>query len=165
MSTRNDEQDLGLKGRRALVVDDSRAIRSMLRRLLQGLGFEVAEAGNGAEALQRLEDGDTIDLALVDWNMPIMDGLEFVKALRADRRFSDVVVLMVSSESDPAKVARALMKGADDYIIKPLTADVLVSKLTMLDTWHGARRRDAMSSAGAVNSAAVSSAGAVKVAR
>jgi two-component system chemotaxis response regulator CheY len=121
---------------RALVVDDSRAIRSMLRRLLQGLGFEVTEAGNGAEALERLQTGERIDLALVDWNMPVMDGLEFVKAMRADRRFADIVVLMVSSESDPAKVARALMKGADDYVIKPLTAEVLVQKLEMLETWR-----------------------------
>ena len=68
----------------------------------------MAEAGNGAEALEDLELAEPFDLALVDWNMPVMDGLEFVKAMRADRRFADVVVLMVSSESDPTKVARAL---------------------------------------------------------
>jgi two-component system chemotaxis response regulator CheY len=134
MSTNDAEQHAP---HRALVVDDSRAIRAMLRRLLQGLGFEVSEAGDGAEALDRLRTGDAVDLALVDWNMPVMDGLEFVKAMRADRRFADVVVLMVSSESDPAKVARALMKGADDYVIKPLTAEVLVQKLEVLDTWRG----------------------------
>jgi two-component system, chemotaxis family, chemotaxis protein CheY len=134
---------------RALVVDDSRAIRSMLRRLLQGLGFEVAEAGNGAEALENLETGGRFDLALVDWNMPVMDGLEFVKTMRSDRRFADVVVLMVSSESDPAKVARALMRGADDYVIKPLTAEVLVQKLEMLDTW---RHRPVLLAAGSEGS-------------
>jgi two-component system chemotaxis response regulator CheY len=140
MSTKDDARQLGTKGRRALVVDDSRAIRSMLRRLLQSLEFEVAEAGNGAEALERLHNGAPIDLALVDWNMPVMDGLEFVKAMRAERAFADVVVLMVSSESDPAKVARALMKGADDYVIKPLTPEALISKLEMLDTWRTAPR-------------------------
>lgn len=124
-------------GHRVLVVDDSRAIRSMLRRMLTGLGFEVVEAGNGAEALAALDAADPrFDLVLVDWNMPVMDGLTFVKEMRRDKRFANVVVLMVSSESDPEKVARALMKGADDYVIKPLTADVLTAKLEMLDTWR-----------------------------
>lgn len=136
MTTTDTVQDLGTSGRRALIVDDSRAIRSMLRRLLQGLGFEVAEASNGAEALEQLSSGEPIDLALVDWNMPVMDGLDFVKAMRTDRTNADVVVLMVSSESDPNKVARALMKGADDYVIKPLTSESLLSKLEMLDTWR-----------------------------
>jgi two-component system chemotaxis response regulator CheY len=124
-------------GRRALVVDDSRAIRAMLRRLLDGLGFDVVDAGNGAEALDALGvSPQPFDLVLVDWNMPVMDGLTFLKSMRAERRFANVVVLMVSSESDPNKVARALMRGADDYIIKPLTADVLLAKLEMLDTWR-----------------------------
>jgi two-component system chemotaxis response regulator CheY len=123
--------------RRVLVVDDSRAIRSMLRRLLGGLGFAVTEAGNGAEAIEALEAATPLfDLVLVDWNMPVMDGLAFLKAMRRERRFANIVVLMVSSESDPEKVARALMKGADDYVIKPLTADVLTAKLEMLDTWR-----------------------------
>ena len=123
-------------GRRALVVDDSRAIRAMLRRLLSGLGFEVADAGHGADALAVLEADGPVDLVLCDWNMPVMDGLTFLKTMRANRRYADVVVLMVSSESDPEKVARALMKGADDYVIKPLTAEVLVAKLEMLETWR-----------------------------
>ena len=124
-------------GRRALIVDDSRAIRSMLRRLVTGLGFEVLDAGNGAEALDILRDEATpLDLVLADWNMPVMDGLTLVKTMRSEARFADVVVLMVSSESDPDNVARALMKGADDYIIKPLTAEILAGKLEMLDTWR-----------------------------
>jgi two-component system, chemotaxis family, chemotaxis protein CheY len=127
-------------GRRALVVDDSRAIRAMLRRLLGSMGFGVHDAGNGAEGLEALHQanqaGEPIDLVLVDWNMPVMDGLTFVKTMRSDTRFADTVVLMVSSESDPKKVARALIKGADDYIIKPLTAEVLVAKLEMLETWR-----------------------------
>jgi two-component system chemotaxis response regulator CheY len=125
-------------GHRALVVDDSRAIRSMLRRLLTGLGFEVTDAGDGAEALALLHgSAEHVDLALVDWNMPVMDGLTFLKAMRADRRFADMVVLMVSSESDPAKIARALMRGADDYVTKPITAEALIKRLEMLDTWRG----------------------------
>src|SRR4051794_1336728 len=117
-------------GRRAIVVDDSRATRSMLRRMLQGLDFEVMEAGNGAEALESLQHFDEqLDLALVDWNMPVMDGLEFVKALRHERAYADTLVMMVSAESDQAKVARALMMGADEFIIKPLTSEIIVGKL------------------------------------
>jgi two-component system chemotaxis response regulator CheY len=125
-------------GRRAIVVDDSRAARSILRRTLLSLGLEVVEAGDGAEALDKLRAEPPVDLALVDWNMPVMDGLQFVKALRAERAYADIVVLMVSAESDPSRMARALIVGADDFLMKPMTPDVLVGKLEMLDTWrHG----------------------------
>lgn len=118
--------------RRAIVVDDSRATRAMLRRLLQELDFEVLEAGNGAEALENLRGAAPVELALVDWNMPVMDGLEFVKALRTDRAYADMVVLMVSAESDSTKMARALMVGADEFVIKPVTTDVIAGKLEMI---------------------------------
>jgi two-component system chemotaxis response regulator CheY len=117
---------------RALIVDDSRATRSLLRRTLTEVGYEVLEAGNGLEALELLGSCDPVDLALVDWNMPEMDGLELVKAMRADRTYADVVVMMVSAESDLSNVARALMVGADEYAIKPFTKDILVEKLHLL---------------------------------
>jgi two-component system chemotaxis response regulator CheY len=117
---------------RALIVDDSRATRSLLRRTLTEVGYEVLEAGNGLEALALLGSCDPVDLALVDWNMPEMDGLELVKAMRADRAYADVVVMMVSAESDMSNVARALMVGADEYAIKPVTKDILVEKLHLL---------------------------------
>jgi two-component system, chemotaxis family, chemotaxis protein CheY len=120
--------------RRAIIVDDSRATRSILRRMLQSLDFEVLEAGNGAEALENLRAAPPVELALVDWNMPVMDGLEFVKALRTDRAYADMVVVMVSSESDQAKMARALMVGADEFVIKPLTADMILGKLEMIES-------------------------------
>ena len=136
MTSGNDNGTAAMQGRRALIIDDSRATRAMIRRQLEGMGFAVAEAGDGRDGLQALERGERFDLALVDWNMPVMDGLAFVKAMRGDRRFAGVVVVMVSSESDPAKMARALMKGADDYVIKPLSADALASKLEALDAWR-----------------------------
>jgi two-component system chemotaxis response regulator CheY len=117
---------------RALIVDDSRATRSLLRRTLTEVGYEVLEAGNGLEALELLGSCDPVDLALVDWNMPEMDGLELVKAMRADRTYADMVVMMVSAESDMSNVARALMVGADEYAIKPVTKDILVEKLHLL---------------------------------
>jgi two-component system chemotaxis response regulator CheY len=120
--------------RRAIVVDDSRATRSLLTRMLRGLGYEVIEAGNGVEALENLAQAEQVHLALVDWNMPIMDGLEFVKTLRTKRAYADMIVMMVSAESDHTKVARALMMGADEFVIKPLTSEIIQVKLEMLET-------------------------------
>ena len=117
--------------RRALVVDDSRATRALLRRLLASFGFDVAEAGDGLEALHRL-DADVPDVVLVDWNMPVMDGLAFIKAVRAQQALERLLVLMVTSEGDPAHVARALIAGADEYATKPLTRETLAEKLELI---------------------------------
>jgi two-component system, chemotaxis family, chemotaxis protein CheY len=115
----------------ALIVDDSRASRAFLRRMLADCGFEVIEAGHGIEALERLDEQDA-DVALVDWHMPEMDGVQLVKALRKDRRFSDLPVMMVTGECDPRQMARALMAGADEYAMKPLDRTGLVDKLRLL---------------------------------
>jgi two-component system chemotaxis response regulator CheY len=116
----------------ALVVDDSRATRSMLRKMLAQLGFDVVEAGHGVEALERLSTLDHVDFALVDWNMPEMDGLELVRALRAERRHAELPVMMVTAESDATQMARALMAGADEYALKPLDLESLETKLNLL---------------------------------
>lgn len=117
---------------KVLIIDDSRAMRTMLKKIMTDLGFEVVEAANGLEGLERLEAVTGIELCLVDWNMPEMDGLEFVKALRQQRAHAMVKVMMVSAENDMAKVARALMVGADEYAMKPLTRDAIVEKLEMV---------------------------------
>lgn len=117
---------------RALVVDDSRAMRTILKKILMEIGFEVAEAGNGLEGLERLKEVDGISIALVDWNMPEMDGLEFVKALRNEHAYADMRVMMVSAENDMTKIARALMVGADEYAMKPVTKDIILEKLEVL---------------------------------
>jgi two-component system, chemotaxis family, chemotaxis protein CheY len=117
---------------KALVVDDSRAMRAMLRSIMADLGFAVVEAGNGVEGLEQLSLHPDIDVALVDWNMPEMDGLEFVKTLRRMREWSELKVMMVTAENDMAKMARALMAGADEYAMKPLTRDAIVEKLGLL---------------------------------
>jgi two-component system chemotaxis response regulator CheY len=116
----------------ALVIDDSRATRALLRRLLVGCGFETHEAGDGREGLDRLGQLGPVDLVLVDWNMPVMDGLQFIKAVRAERHYERVAVVMVTSEAEPAQIARALMAGADEYAIKPLTGDGLAQKLELV---------------------------------
>jgi len=114
---------------RAMIVDDSRAQRMLLKRAVSPLGFDVVEAENGEDALTKLDPDDPVDVMLVDWNMPVMDGLALVRRVRATRAFADVFVMMVTSESDPKKMARALMVGADDYLVKPVDGEMIRSKL------------------------------------
>ncbi|SDJ11187.1 two-component system, chemotaxis family, response regulator CheY [Frankineae bacterium MT45] len=117
----------------AMVIDDSRAMRMILRRVLTTAGFEVTEAGDGQEALDLLnatEEPPT--LALIDWNMPNMNGLEFVKAVRAIDKYSDVTLMMVTTESEHGQIVRALAAGAHEYVIKPFTPDDIVEKLDLL---------------------------------
>jgi len=116
----------------ALVVDDSRAMRAILTRLLDGLGFDVAQAGDGQEALEVLGGGVRPDVILVDWNMPVMDGLTFIKQCRAHDEYRDIVLMMVTTESEQAQIVRALAAGAHEYVIKPFTEDVIAEKLALL---------------------------------
>jgi two-component system chemotaxis response regulator CheY len=118
---------------RAMVVDDSRAMRSLLRNLLKSTGLEVvAEAGNGKEALEQLKAAGTVDVALVDWNMPEMNGFEFVQAVRADSTWAAVRIIMVTTESEIEKMTKALEAGANEYIMKPFTKDAIKDKLQLL---------------------------------
>jgi two-component system chemotaxis response regulator CheY len=116
----------------ALVVDDSRAMRAILTRLLDGLGFDVAQAGDGQEALEVLAGGVRPDVILVDWNMPVMDGLTFIKQCRAHEEYRDIVLMMVTTESEQAQIVRALAAGAHEYVIKPFTEDDIAEKLALL---------------------------------
>lgn len=118
---------------KALVVDDSRAMRLMLKKFLQGQGFsEIFDAPDGEQALGKLRELGPIDLVLIDWNMPVMNGLEFTTLVRADKRFDNSLLMMVTAESDPSNIALALSTGVDEYVVKPFTADVLREKLAML---------------------------------
>ncbi len=117
---------------RALVVDDSRTMRRIVAATLQDLGFEIAEAENGAAALALLESGLTFDLACVDWNMPQMDGLEFVSQVRTGNRWRAITLMMVTTESEQEQIVRALAAGAHEYLIKPFSPDALRDKLQLL---------------------------------
>ncbi len=119
---------------RALVIDDSRTTRMILRGMLTRLGFEVSEAPNGEEALARLREiaGTAPILVTVDWNMPVMDGYDFVRAVRADHEFDKVPLIMVTAHSDPDSVVRALEAGANEYIMKPFDGDMVREKLELL---------------------------------
>ena len=116
----------------ALVVDDSRAMRSILARLMTGLGFEVSQAGDGAEALAVLDSGIRPDVCLVDWNMPVMDGLTFIKTVRRRDDLRDIPLMMVTTESEQGQIVRALAAGAHEYVIKPFSDEVIAQKLALL---------------------------------
>lgn len=120
---------------RALVVDDSRAVRIFIRNILRELAMDVVEAGNGLEALEQLRQNPTIELVLVDWNMPEMNGLDFIRTVRSQRDYDAVRIVMVTSEVEGAQVSRALSAGANEYVMKPFNRDVLVAKLNMLDVF------------------------------
>jgi len=111
-----------------LVVDDSRVIRKVARRILEELGFEVAEAADGMEAMAwcRTEMPDAI---LLDWNMPLMNGLDFLRQLRQTPDGDQPVVLFCTVENDIEHIALALETGADEYIMKPFDGDILQVKL------------------------------------
>jgi two-component system chemotaxis response regulator CheY len=117
---------------KALVVDDSRTVRTILAKSLKELGFEVLEAENGLEALKVIEfEKATVNLILLDWDMPEMNGLELLKRLRQSPEFSSLVVVMVTAETEMSHIAEALEAGANEYVMKPFTKDILAGKIEL----------------------------------
>jgi len=114
--------------RTCLIIDDSRIIRKVARRIVEGLGYEVDEAADGAEALAYCA-GAMPDVMLIDWNMPVMDGLSFLRRLRALPGGDRPKVLFCTIETRPERIAEALAAGADDYVMKPFDGEILQSKL------------------------------------
>jgi len=117
---------------RALVIEDSRITRKILTRMLNHMGYDTVEATNGREGLERLREMGASDLVLVDWNMPEMDGFEFLRAVRANREYDSVPLVMVTTHNDMDSVARALEAGATEFIMKPFTEDVIREKLELV---------------------------------
>lgn len=117
---------------KAMVVDDSRAVRLILRRTLEKHGYQVYEAGHGKEALAVLDQHPDVGLMLVDWNMPEMNGLELVRAVRSDPERARIVLMMVTTETEIEQMVRALAAGANEYVMKPFTEDVITDKLRLL---------------------------------
>jgi two-component system chemotaxis response regulator CheY len=118
---------------KAVIVDDSKAIRMILSKTLEEVGFEVCQAANGEEALSVFErEKGTISLALVDWNMPRMNGLEFIRRLRSDPRYASVRLMMVTTETEVEQMAQALEAGANEYVMKPFTKEIIADKLRLL---------------------------------
>ena len=104
----------------------------MIRELCERLGFRISEAENGLVGLERLREHNDISIALVDWNMPEMNGYEFVKAVRADKSNRDIWLMMVTTETEMSRVVKAMAAGANEYVMKPFTDDVIIEKLRLL---------------------------------
>ncbi len=124
----------------ALVIDDSRAMRAIIGKIMRQLGYQVAEAEHGAAGLEALERMPAATVVLVDWNMPVMDGLAFVESVRAQPRWADLPIVMVTTEAESSRIEKALAAGASEYVMKPFTAEVLKEKLALLgltDATHG----------------------------
>ncbi len=117
---------------RLLIVDDSATMRSILTTYASRLGCECAQAEDGCAALERLEFDSAFDAALIDWDMPRMNGLDLLKAIRADPQFDGMKTMMVTAQSSASRVAEALTLGADDYLMKPLDEEMFTDKLRLL---------------------------------
>ena len=115
---------------KVLLVDDSSTMRRIQKTQLTGLGVkEIIEAADGEQAMVHLHNNMPVDCILLDWNMPVMDGMTFLKKVRADGKYKDVKVIMCTSESEKAKVIDALKAGANNYIVKPFGPEALQEKL------------------------------------
>src|SRR2546426_11351901 len=118
---------------RALVVDDSRVSRRILSRILGNLGFEVVEADNGLEGLARLKEMDrAAQVVMVDWNMPVMNGIDFVRTVRAEPTYAKLNIVVITTNNELQDVVVALEAGADEYIMKPFTQDIVPGKIALL---------------------------------
>jgi two-component system, chemotaxis family, chemotaxis protein CheY len=118
---------------RALIVDDSRAMRSLLRKILGDVGVEVtAEAGNGQEALERLASAGPFQIALIDWNMPVMNGYELLCNVRSRAEWSDMRIMLVTTETEASQILRAFDAGADEYLLKPFAKEAVLEKLQLM---------------------------------
>ena len=123
---------MGDETMQALVVDDSQAVRDLLTDHLGQLGFQVQQAADGLEALARLAQMPRLAIVLLDWAMPGMDGLEVLRRMRSDGRFTEVPVVMVTTETELPNIADALDAGASEYLMKPFDAQSLLEKLLLL---------------------------------
>lgn len=106
-------------------------MRNIIGRILREMGMEIVEAGNGVEALEKVQ-AEHPEVCLVDWNMPEMNGYEFVKAVRADPAFDEMKIMMVTTETEVEQVTQALEAGANEYAMKPFTKEVIQEKLSLL---------------------------------
>jgi len=118
---------------KALVVDDAKVVRLALRGIMQQLGWEVLEAENGKLAMEQVLKHVDVDLILLDWHMPVMNGYDFLVGLRASPSFAEKPkVVMVTTEATMPSIIKAISAGADEYIMKPFDSQMVQEKLTML---------------------------------
>lgn len=123
----------------AIVIDDSRAVRAILGGMLREMGFQVSEAINGRDAIMHLNANDPPALAMLDWNMPEMNGFDLLIRVRANRAFDSMRIVMVTTETEMSQVARALEAGANEYVMKPFTREIIREKLQLLGMFEDNR--------------------------
>lgn len=127
---------------RALVVDDAGIARKMVGRMVSELGFQVVVAEHGQDALDKLDPAEPPVAIITDWNMPVMDGVELARTVRAMPDYAAIPVLMISSESDPRRVAKALLSGVDEYLFKPVDTGMIRERLEIMGVYASARPAD-----------------------
>lgn len=125
---------------KAIIVDDSKAMRMIIKRIFTELGFTTLEAADGQEALDVLAREGDVELALVDWNMPVMNGYDFVRSVRQQAERAGMHIVMVTTETDTSHMSLALAAGASEYLLKPFTKDVVADKLALLGLELGRKR-------------------------
>lgn len=116
-----------------MVIDDSRSVLRLVKGMLQQKGYDVVTAENGELAVEELAQNKDTGLILCDWNMPVMDGLTFLKKVKADNLTSAPIVMM-TTENKQEKIEMALSEGASEYIMKPFTEDILLDKIAMISS-------------------------------
>ena len=116
----------------ALIIDDARSVRMILKKMMTELGFTVEEAEHGQQAIEILQKNGPADVALVDWNMPVMNGFEFIQEVRKQSIYDEMKIMMVTTESELVRMIAALEAGANEYVMKPFTKDIIVEKLTIM---------------------------------
>jgi len=115
---------------KVIVADDSRLVRGLIERAAVSMGFEVVHATNGREALDLLEANvQDVNLMILDWNMPVLNGIDVIKSMRGDDRFPKIPVLMVSTEAEDGRIQAVISAGAQGYLTKPFTADQLIDAI------------------------------------
>jgi len=117
--------------RTALVVDDSKVVRTISRQIMESMDFDVREAKDGQDALAKCKE-QIPEVILLDWNMPVMNGLEFLLAFRQCKEHSDTKVIFCTTENDMQKIQEAVMSGANEYVMKPFDAEIIKGKLLQL---------------------------------
>ena len=117
--------------RTCLIVDDSKIVRKVMRKIIEPMGFNILEAEDGQQALDAFKEGG-IELVMLDWNMPVMNGMEFLLKLRANTTIAQPLVVFCTTENEFSKIQEALMNGANEYVMKPFDEEIIRGKLEQL---------------------------------
>jgi Response regulator containing CheY-like receiver domain and AraC-type DNA-binding domain len=114
-----------------LIVDDSKIVRKVVRRIVEVFGFTILEAENGREAVDHVR-ATAVDVMILDWNMPVMDGMECMKTIRGDTEVQQPKIIFCTTENEFNKIQQAMMNGADEYVMKPFDEAIIAGKLSQL---------------------------------